>query len=210
VLLPLSRKWFTTVTVTPTGRRGPTTTTTPLSGARTPKLASGVDDLEPLVTALPRRISYLSRVLYRTRGSKLPRGMRSVVFTLAFGPLRISEVAREEGIGQPAATRMVARLELLGLVHRERGTTDRRIVMVGLTRAGRAELERLRAQSRQLLREALRDRSAPELERIRAAVDALELLTDWVLEREAAVHGSDGTQRVSAASRRSTRRALPS
>jgi DNA-binding MarR family transcriptional regulator len=178
----LSRKWFTTVTVTPTGSRRPTTTTTPLGGARGTKQASPVDDLEPLVTALPRRISYLSRVLYRTRGSNLPRGMRSVVFTLAFGPLRISEVAREEGIGRPAATRTVARLEALGLVRRERGTTDRRIVMVGLTREGRAELERLRAQSRQLLREALRDRSAPELERIRAAADALELLTDWVLE----------------------------
>src|SRR5947209_19690188 len=71
----------------------------------------GVEDkhheLDLLLTTLPRRTSYLSRVLYRTRGSALPRGMRSVVFTLALAPLRIAEIAWEEGIGQPAATRMV-------------------------------------------------------------------------------------------------------
>jgi len=142
------------------------------------------------VTTLPRRVSYLSRVLFRTRGSALPRGMRSVVFTLAFGPMRISEIAWEEGIGQPAATRMVARLEALGLVVRERSELDRRIVMVRLTDSGRLELDNLREQSRRLLREALRDRSAAELRRMRTASDALGRLTDWVLEQERELYGS--------------------
>ena len=169
-------------------------------------------DLEQLVATLPRRISHLSRVLYRTRGSTLPRGMRSVVFTLAFGPLRISEIAREEGIGQPAATRMVARMEALGLVLRERSESDRRIVMVALTDRGQAELDLLRAQSRRLLREALRGRSARGLRRMEAACEALALLTEWTLEQErrfdAEAKAAQSTS--AAASRRSSRRALRS
>jgi DNA-binding MarR family transcriptional regulator len=169
-------------------------------------------DLEQFVATLPRRISHLSRVLYRTRGSTLPRGMRSVVFTLAFGPLRISEIAREEGIGQPAATRMVARLEALGLVRRERSATDRRIVMVALTDRGRAELDLLRAQSRRLVREALRGRSARELRRMQAASEALALLTEWTLEQERrfAAESKLAQSTSAAASRRSSRRALRS
>jgi DNA-binding MarR family transcriptional regulator len=169
-------------------------------------------DLEQLVATLPRRVSHLSRVLYRTRGSTLPRGMRSVVFTLAFGPLRISEIAREEGIGQPAATRMVARLEALGLVRRERGEADRRIVMVALTDRGQAELDLLRAQSRRLVREALRDRSARGLRRMQAASEALALLTEWTLEQERRFEAeAKAAQSTSAAaSRRSSRRALRS
>lgn len=170
------------------------------------------EDLEQLVATLPRRISHLSRVLYRTRGSALPRGMRSVVFTLAFGPLRISEIAREEGIGQPAATRMVARLEALGLVRRERSATDRRIVMVTLTDRGRAELDGLRAQSRRLLREALRGRSARGLRRMEAASEALAVLTEWTLEQERRFEAeAKAAQSTSAAaSRRNSRRALRS
>ena len=182
-----------------------------------PALRATVDqrsavDLEHLVATLPRRISHLSRVLYRTRGSTLPRGMRSVVFTLAFGPLRISEIAWEEGIGQPAATRMVARLEALGLVTRERSSEDRRIVMVALTDLGRAELDTLRKQSRRLLREALRDRSASELRRIQGASEALAVLTDWTLEQERRLDGAPraGQSASAAASSRNTRRALRS
>jgi DNA-binding MarR family transcriptional regulator len=169
-------------------------------------------ELEQLVTTLPRQVSHLSRVLYRTRGSTLPRGMRSVVFTLAFGPMRISDIAWQEGIGQPAATRMVARLEALGLVSRDRSTPDGRIVMVALTEQGRAELDTLREQSRRLLREALRDCSPSELRRMRAASEALALITDWILEQERIVDGAARLAQSStaSASRRKTRRALSS
>ncbi len=169
-------------------------------------------ELEQLVTTLPRQVSHLSRVLYRTRGSTLPRGMRSVVFTLAFGPMRISDIAWQEGIGQPAATRMVARLEALGLVSRDRSTPDGRIVMVALTDQGRAELDTLREQSRRLLREALRDRSPSEVRRMRAASEALALITDWILEQERIVDAEARLAQSTAtpASRRRTRRALNS
>lgn len=175
-------------------------------------IGSKDQELESLVTYLPRRISYLSRILYRTDGSTLPRGMRSVVFTLAPGPMRISDIAWQEGIGQPAATRMVARLEALGLVRRERSVTDGRIVIVELTEKGRAELDVLRGQSRQLIRRALGSRSAAEVRRLKAASETLEQLIDWVLEEESHIHtdGDRAQPADGASSRRRTRRALNS
>lgn len=167
-------------------------------------------DIEELANELPRRISGLARMLYRASGSSLPRGMRSVLFALAAEPLRISQVAQQEGIGQPAATRMVARLETLDLVRRDRSMSDGRVVIVSLTERGVAELENMREQSRRVMREVLRDRTARELRQLAAASDALQLLIDLI--DEPATEGSrDGDQSTSAASsRRRMRRALPS
>jgi DNA-binding MarR family transcriptional regulator len=133
-------------------------------------------ELEELANALPRSVSGLARMLYRASGSALPRGMRSVLFALSAEPLRISQVAQQEGIGQSAATRMVARLEALDLVRRERGAVDRRVVMVSLTARGEATLEDMREQSRRVMREALHDRTARELRELADASDTLELL----------------------------------
>ncbi len=84
--------------------------------------------------------------------------------------------------------------------------------MVALTDGGHAELDVLRAQSRRLLREALRGRSARGLRRMEAASEALALLTEWTLEQERRVEAdAKAAQSTSAAaSRRSTRRTLPS
>jgi DNA-binding MarR family transcriptional regulator len=115
-------------------------------------------------------------MLYRASGSTLPRGMRSVLFALSAEPLRISQVAQQEGIGQSAATRMVARLEALDLVRRDRGEPDRRVVMVSLTARGEAELENMREQSRRVMRAALHGRSKEELSELAEATEALEVL----------------------------------
>lgn len=137
-------------------------------------------ELEELANELPRRVSGLARMLYGASGSTLPRGMRSVLFALSAEPLRISEVASQEGIGQSAATRMVARLEATGLVRRERSATDGRVVMVSVTERGRGELEDMREQSRTVMREVLRGRTAREVRQLSQASDALELLIDLI------------------------------
>lgn len=183
--------------------------------------------LEELASELPRRISGLARMLYGASGSTIPRGMRSVLFALSAEPLQISQIARQEGIGQSAATRMVARLEALGLVRRERSAADRRVVMVSVTDHGRTELEYMREQSRRVMREVLRDRSVRELRQLIQASEALELLIGLIQggssdgadrppgPRRAAppepLSPANPTQSTRAASsRRRTRRALPS
>lgn len=131
-------------------------------------------DIEALADELPRHISHLARMLYRATGSPLPRAMRSVLFALSAEPLRVSDVAESEGIGQSAATRLVARLEMLSLVRRERDATDGRVVMVTLTHQGAAELELMREQSRRVMREVLGDCSGRQLRRLATAAAALD------------------------------------
>ena len=52
-----------------------------------------------------------------------------------------STLARHIAVSQATMTRIVDRLERGGLVRREKSTTDKRVVNVGLTDAGRAKLE---------------------------------------------------------------------
>jgi DNA-binding MarR family transcriptional regulator len=145
-------------------------------------------------------------MLYGASGSTLPRGMRSVLFALSAEPLRISQVAKQEGIGQSAATRMVARLEALDLVRRERDAVDRRVVMVSLTARGEAALEDMREQSRRVMRAALRGRTSHELRELADASQALELLIGLI--QRFPVDGADqpGQPVTAASSSRRTRR----
>lgn len=183
------------------------------AGATEPAPATDADwpaELEELANELPRRVSGLARMLYGASGSTLPRGMRSVLFALSAGPLRISQVASQEGIGQSAATRMVARLEALKLVRRERSTTDGRVVMVSVTDRGRAELEYMREQSRSVMREVLRGRTARELRQLHQASDALDLLINLIQSLPDGDLRRTAQSTRAASSRRNTRRALPS
>jgi DNA-binding MarR family transcriptional regulator len=53
-----------------------------------------------------------------------------------------SKLRRELGVSRPTVSRMLASLEELGLVHRERDQRDRRQVSVSLTRLGRKTIQR--------------------------------------------------------------------
>ena len=72
--------------------------------------------------------------------------------TLRDGPRRITELAECEGLAQPTTTLLVKRLEELGLLRRERGADDGRVVLVSLEPAGLQALEDFRAQFMALLR----------------------------------------------------------
>jgi DNA-binding MarR family transcriptional regulator len=70
----------------------------------------------------------------------------SALSVLVFGgPLPIGQLATIEQVSPPAITKTVGALEDGGLVERVRSATDRRVVLVRATPAGRALLERGRA-----------------------------------------------------------------
>jgi DNA-binding MarR family transcriptional regulator len=159
----------------------------PSRGSPAPARAAGASiAVEALADELPRHISHLARMVYRATGSPLPRALRSVLFALSIEPLRVSDVAATEGIGQSAATRLVGRLEALNLVRRERGAADGRVVMVTLTEQGAAELELMRAQSRRVMREALADCTARQLRQLATAAMALDALEQSMRARRQA------------------------
>ncbi|TDV44833.1 MarR family winged helix-turn-helix transcriptional regulator [Actinophytocola oryzae] len=61
------------------------------------------------------------------------------------GPARLTELAVQQGVTQPAMTQLVTRLQDAGLAERRPDADDGRVVLVHLTAAGRTELTRRRA-----------------------------------------------------------------
>jgi DNA-binding MarR family transcriptional regulator len=62
------------------------------------------------------------------------------------GPLTLGQLAAMEQVSSPSMTRIVARLEELGLAEREMSSTDRRVVRVRITDRGSALLAATRSR----------------------------------------------------------------
>lgn len=127
---------------------------------------------------LPQRNAQLGRLLWRHARGTVHRGMASVLGTLGDGPQAISQLAAREGVAQPTLTNMVARLEARGFVRRERSASDGRVVVVGLTEAGRSELTAMRERYLAALNERLLGLPDQQLFDLREASDALQALIE--------------------------------
>lgn len=96
----------------------------------------------------------------------------------ADGPARISDLARLEGVTQPAMTGLVNRLEAEGLVTRTADPTDARAVLVALTDPGRAFVETRRAERSRVLASRVERLSDADRAAILAALPALDRLSN--------------------------------
>jgi DNA-binding MarR family transcriptional regulator len=134
--------------------------------------------LDELAEALPQRSSALSR-LFLTRSSVcVSRTEVGVLRVLHGGPRRITELAAEERVTQPAITLLVNRLAERGWVERVSDPSDGRAVLVSLTPQGEEVFERLRAEYRALLHEEMASLEDSEVETLAAAVSILDKLID--------------------------------
>ena len=96
----------------------------------------------------------------------------------ADGPARISDLARLEGVTQPAMTGLVNRLETEGLVTRTADPTDARAALVALTDPGRAFVETRRAERSRVLASRVERLSDADRAAILAALPALDRLSN--------------------------------
>jgi DNA-binding MarR family transcriptional regulator len=96
----------------------------------------------------------------------------------ADGPARISDLARLEGVSQPAMTGLVNRLEGEGLVRRAADPTDARAALVALTDSGRAFVEARRAERVRLLADRVGQLSDADRRAILDALPALDRLSN--------------------------------
>ena len=94
------------------------------------------------------------------------------------GPLSPSALAERERIQRPTATRVVARLEELGLVTRTPDPTDARASHVAMTRTGTALLKRIRTRKNEYLARRLRELTPVERETLAEAAAILERLLE--------------------------------
>jgi DNA-binding MarR family transcriptional regulator len=120
----------------------------------------------------------LTRLLAREAPCEMTRTEAGVLFTLSRGPRRITELAELEGLAQPTVTLLVKKLEQRGLVERDRHTSDGRVVVLSLTKAGEAALEDFRARLSAALRRGMDSMSDREIAELHAATEALGTFVD--------------------------------
>lgn len=89
------------------------------------------------------------------------------------GPLRLTDLARAEGVSQPGTTQLVGRLERAGLVARTADSTDGRGVLVEITATGLDVFRQRRAERADALRELIEELTGPEQQAVRIALPAL-------------------------------------
>jgi DNA-binding MarR family transcriptional regulator len=135
--------------------------------------------LDEIAEALPQRAAALSRLFLSRSSIGVSRTEVGVLNALATRPCRITELAAREGVTQPAITLLVNRLEERGWVHRATDPTDRRVVLVELTRSGREVFDRIRAEYRALVHEDMATLPDGDVETLARAVEIL----DGVIER---------------------------
>jgi len=98
----------------------------------------------------------------------------SLLSVLVFaGPRPVTRLAELEQVSAPAITKMVSALESTGLARRERSETDRRVVLVSATPAGKRLLQRGRAARVRAIAALLADTTEAQLQTLRAASDVI-------------------------------------
>src|ERR671924_1049805 len=105
------------------------------------------DRLGELAARLRLVITRTARRLRQEAGTELSPSQTAALATIErHGPLTPSELAELERVQRPSATRIIARLAEAGLVERAADPSDGRVSLVSITRAGVAELKRLRTR----------------------------------------------------------------
>lgn len=140
--------------------------------------------LDEIAESLPQRSAELSRLFLTRTSVCVSRTEVGVLRVLRSGPRRITELAAEERVTQPAITLLVNRLAERGWVERIPDARDGRAVLVSLTAAGEEVFERLRAEYRALLHEEMASLEDGEVETLAAAVAILDKVIDRLKERE--------------------------
>jgi DNA-binding MarR family transcriptional regulator len=106
-------------------------------------------------------------------------GQATLLWSIRSHPeIGVRELAELEGVSAPAMSAYVDRLQAAGLVGRRRATGDRRRVELELTEEGLRILRSARSRRTAWLAARLRRLEPEELERVEAALPALEKLLE--------------------------------
>jgi len=97
-----------------------------------------------------------------------------VLYLLASGPARISEVARAHGMARPNASTMIERLVRKGLAERVSDPSDRRVALACLTEKGREAIGAVSHSNYEAMEAIATVLSTDELELVAGALEILE------------------------------------
>lgn len=121
----------------------------------------------------------LARRLRRESGVDLSPSMMSALTTVALhGPLTLGDLAELERVSPPTVTKVIGRLDELGLVVRETDEADRRVCRVRTSEQGDELLSASRARRTAWLADHLDGMDPEELEVLVRATDLIDRLLE--------------------------------
>jgi DNA-binding MarR family transcriptional regulator len=124
-------------------------------------------------------VARTARRLRQEAGGGLSPTLNAALATIErHGPLMPSELAMRERVQRPTATKLVARLEVAGLVGRTADPTDRRSSLIAITPQGQALLKQIRTRKDAFLAQRLRALPADD----RATLDRATRILERMLE----------------------------
>jgi len=136
--------------------------------------ASGID-----VARFRLAIVRLARKQRQQAGTGLTPSLQSALAMIDVrGPLTLGELATVEQISPPTITRIVSKLEEMGLVARAADPDDGRVTRVDVTADGHRQLAESRERRDVWLRQRLHDLAPDDLAALVAAVEPLERLLE--------------------------------
>lgn len=145
------------------------------AGAATATAADLAPRLRMAVMRLARRMRQLD-----TAADGITISQLSALFVVdRLGPLALGDLAEAEKVQPPTMTRIAVRLDELGLVTRTPSPEDRRVVLVGVTAAGR----RLVAESRRRRTEYLAERLGGLDDDERATLEGAAAILERLVEQ---------------------------
>ena len=97
------------------------------------------------------------------------------------GPLSLSELAAIEGLNPTMVSRIVGRLDELGLISRRQNPQDLRSAVVEITDQGRQTHDRVRGERAKVLSDCLEELSSAEQQAVVTALPALEALAEQLI-----------------------------
>jgi DNA-binding MarR family transcriptional regulator len=128
-----------------------------------------------LATHLRLTIARTARRLRQEAGSDLSPSMSTALATIErHGPMTPSELAARERVQRPTATRVLARLEDMGLIQRTPDPQDRRSSLVAITPEASEMLAEQRTRKTAFLAERLDRLGAEDRAALERAADILE------------------------------------
>jgi DNA-binding MarR family transcriptional regulator len=148
------------------------------------KAQSSRSDVEA-AERLRRAVGRLGRALRLSQANRsLSPSQREVLTTIARrGPVRLSEVAVEEGLNPTMLSRIVTKLEAAKLVTRTSDGIDARVVHLAVTEAGGALWKEMRNERTDALLFALNQLSADQRRVILDALPVIETLEETLRNR---------------------------
>jgi len=128
-----------------------------------------------LASHLRLTIARTARRLRQEGGTGLSPSMTAALATVeCHGPMTPSELAARERIQRPTATRVIARLEEMGLIARTADPQDRRSSLVSVTPEAQQLLAEQRTRKTAFLAERLERLNAEDRAALERAADVLE------------------------------------